>query len=39
MADNYFNLTASSTSKDYQIGLPLESSGGLSGQFTTKKNS
>ena len=38
MADNYFNINASSTSKDYQIGLPLESGGnGTVGKFWTKK--
>ena len=36
MADNYFNINTS-TGTSYQIGLPLESSGGISGQFTTKK--
>ena len=38
MADNYFNINASSTSKEYQIGLPLESGGnGTVGKFWTKK--
>ena len=37
MADNTFNIHASNTAKDYPIGLPLESSGGISGQFTIKK--